>query len=108
MASLSPFTAWCVFYESILFEVDALNLSLLQIGSRVRMTPARLRKECLSDPENTVLSMRFVDDKLVGHAFATRWTHENRRFPRKLSPIKLALIRKLEYRNNLLDNAACR
>ena len=40
------------------------------------MTPARLRRECLSDPENTVLSMMFVNNELVGHAIATRWHHQ--------------------------------
>jgi hypothetical protein len=42
------------------------------------MNAARLRKTLLSDPENTILSMRFVNDKLVGHAFATRWHYGNR------------------------------
>ncbi|KAI0089838.1 hypothetical protein BDY19DRAFT_889007 [Irpex rosettiformis] len=44
-------------------------------GGRVKMNAARLRKQCLSDPENTILSMRFINGELVGHAFATQWKY---------------------------------
>ncbi|KAF9475129.1 hypothetical protein BDN70DRAFT_865310 [Pholiota conissans] len=45
---------------------------------RVRLPPARLRAECLSSPERTVLSS-CVDRSsgtLVGHAFATVWKYD--------------------------------
>ncbi|KAI0085069.1 hypothetical protein BDY19DRAFT_967885 [Irpex rosettiformis] len=47
----------------------------LRPGGRVKMTAARLREQCLSDPENTILSMWFINGKLIGHAFATRWKY---------------------------------
>ncbi|KAI0682753.1 hypothetical protein BC835DRAFT_1424040 [Cytidiella melzeri] len=48
----------------------------LRPGGRVKMTAAKLRRQCLSDPENTVLSMRFINSELVSHAFATRWYYQ--------------------------------
>nr|VWP00872.1 Uncharacterized protein [Ganoderma boninense] len=47
-----------------------------QIGARIRMQPKKLQAECLGsgDPKNSVLSMMYKDDQLVGQAFATKWT----------------------------------
>nr|VWO95802.1 ATP-dependent RNA helicase mak5 (EC [Ganoderma boninense] len=48
----------------------------LKPGARVRMQPKKLRAECLGsgDPKDSVLSMMYKDDQLVGQAFATKWT----------------------------------
>ncbi|KAI0676064.1 hypothetical protein C8Q78DRAFT_1104353 [Trametes maxima] len=49
----------------------------LKPGSRVRMTAARLRKECLADIEKSVL-VRCCDlGEPVGHACVTKWPRAN-------------------------------
>jgi hypothetical protein len=50
-------------------------------GSRVKMTPEKLRAECLSSPDKTVLSLcRALEEngssRLLGHAFANVWEYE--------------------------------
>jgi len=37
------------------------------------MSGPRLKKQCLSNPEKTVLVTCFNDEVLLGHAFATVW-----------------------------------
>ncbi|KAG1868786.1 hypothetical protein C8R48DRAFT_771555 [Suillus tomentosus] len=49
-------------------------------GKNVRMTSAKLRAQCLSHPENTVLVTCYLQvehdhPQLYGHAFATVWDH---------------------------------
>jgi Acetyltransferase (GNAT) family len=39
------------------------------------MSGARLRKQCLSTPDGTILVTCFKDDDLLGHAFATVWDY---------------------------------
>ncbi|KAI0071521.1 hypothetical protein K474DRAFT_1606810 [Panus rudis PR-1116 ss-1] len=45
-------------------------------GSRIRMSPRKLRSECLSDPARTLLVICTCDGRPdhIGHAFATVWT----------------------------------
>ncbi|KAF5323171.1 hypothetical protein D9619_013734 [Psilocybe cf. subviscida] len=45
-------------------------------GKRVKMSAARLREQSLSVPDQTVLATCKIDDKLVGHAFATVWSYD--------------------------------
>jgi len=47
----------------------------LKPGARVKMNAAKLRKECLGNPEHTVLITSYLQDKLIGHAFATKWQY---------------------------------
>lgn len=46
------------------------------VGKRVKMNAARLRSQCLSVPQNTVLVTCFKDSTLLGHAFATVWKYD--------------------------------
>ncbi|KAI1787567.1 hypothetical protein LXA43DRAFT_706421 [Ganoderma leucocontextum] len=47
----------------------------LKPGTRVKMQPKKLRAECLSDdPGSSVISMMYMDGRLVGQAFATKWS----------------------------------
>ncbi|TBU38820.1 hypothetical protein BD309DRAFT_873564 [Dichomitus squalens] len=45
----------------------------LKAGGRVRMNATKLRAQCLSNPEDSVLVLRYKEEQLVGHAFATKW-----------------------------------
>ncbi|KAF8812722.1 hypothetical protein BYT27DRAFT_6406453 [Phlegmacium glaucopus] len=45
-------------------------------GQSVKMTGQKLRAQCLSAPERTVLVTCFKHNDLVGHAFATVWNYE--------------------------------
>jgi hypothetical protein len=50
-------------------------------GSRVKMSGARLRKQCVAAPGRTVLTTCYQQPnlgnaKLVGHAFATVWEYD--------------------------------
>ncbi|GJJ10125.1 hypothetical protein Clacol_004351 [Clathrus columnatus] len=50
----------------------------LKPGTRVRMTPKRLREQCVGDPDQSVLALCSVTDdegknKVIGQAFATVW-----------------------------------
>lgn len=64
---------------------STLPLALLRVADfddssadgRVKMTPKRLGKELLSNPDDTLLVMAFKDGKHVGHAFITRWQHHS-------------------------------
>ncbi|CAL1698875.1 unnamed protein product [Somion occarium] len=42
-------------------------------NARVRMTLRKLRQECLSDPDRTVLVTCSIGDNLIGQAFAATW-----------------------------------
>ncbi|GBE86066.1 predicted protein [Sparassis crispa] len=42
-------------------------------GDRVKNTVSRLKAQCLSDPERSILVTLTKGDKLIGHAFATSW-----------------------------------
>lgn len=46
-------------------------------GNAVKMPPAKLRRECMSAPERTVLSTCMQDGVLIGHAFGTVWDYED-------------------------------
>ncbi|KAI0375693.1 hypothetical protein BV20DRAFT_11260 [Pilatotrama ljubarskyi] len=48
----------------------------LKPGSRVRMSAAKLRQECLSDPENSLIVRCSVGDEHVGHAVVTKWRYK--------------------------------
>ncbi|KAH9851392.1 hypothetical protein C2E23DRAFT_830748 [Lenzites betulinus] len=45
-------------------------------GNRVKMSAAKLRKECLSAPENSLIVTCFLEGDLVGHACVTKWRYE--------------------------------
>jgi len=45
-------------------------------GQRVKMTSKKLRAQCLSVPESTVLVTCYEHQNLVGHAFATVWNYQ--------------------------------
>ncbi|OJT10701.1 hypothetical protein TRAPUB_12794 [Trametes pubescens] len=47
----------------------------LKPGASVKMSAAKLRKDCLSDPENSLVVFCYVKSELVGHAFVTKWLH---------------------------------
>ena len=54
-------------------------------GSRVKMSGARLWKQCVAVPERTVLTICYQqpnlgNDKLVGHAFTTIWEYDGGNF----------------------------
>ncbi|KAI0685879.1 hypothetical protein C8T65DRAFT_773272 [Cerioporus squamosus] len=44
-------------------------------GGHVAMSVKRLRSQCLSDPNNTILVIARIQDEIVGHAFATKWQY---------------------------------
>ncbi|KAH9941561.1 hypothetical protein B0H21DRAFT_696827, partial [Amylocystis lapponica] len=48
--------------------------SPLKPGGHVKMTASKLRKQCLGNPEQTVLVMSF-GGYTIGHAFASRWEY---------------------------------
>lgn len=50
--------------------------SAVSTGVRVKMQPKKLRAECIGsgDPQNSVLSLMYKDGRLVGQAFATKWS----------------------------------
>ncbi|KAJ4305558.1 hypothetical protein N0V90_001089 [Kalmusia sp. IMI 367209] len=49
-------------------------------GYRVKMSPARVRKECVPEDGDTILILARADfTELAGHAYATFWEHEGRR-----------------------------
>ena len=58
------------------FATHPMLISTFHIGHRVRMTPAKLRGQCIGIPEKTVLSICMKDGVVVGHAFATVWQYE--------------------------------
>ena len=43
----------------------------------MKMAPEKLRRECISAPERTVLSTCMQNGVLVGHAFGTVWDYED-------------------------------
>ncbi|KAI0746404.1 hypothetical protein C8Q80DRAFT_1104630, partial [Daedaleopsis nitida] len=45
------------------------------VRNRVKMTPAKLRQQCLTHPYNTILSVAWENGEFVGHAFATKWKY---------------------------------
>ena len=45
------------------------------------MTGSRLRTQCVSVPEKTVLVTCMLHDELVAHAFASVWTFEHGNLP---------------------------
>ncbi|KAG1731980.1 uncharacterized protein EDB91DRAFT_1152670 [Suillus paluster] len=45
-------------------------------GQSVKMTGSKLRSQCVSIPDHTVLVTCFQHEKLVGHAFASVWSFE--------------------------------
>ncbi|KAG7111738.1 hypothetical protein HYQ44_009933 [Verticillium longisporum] len=47
-------------------------------GSRVKMSPARLRSQCLPDGSRSSYIQVTIDGALAGNAFACRWKHEGR------------------------------
>ncbi|KAI0691088.1 hypothetical protein C8T65DRAFT_670824 [Cerioporus squamosus] len=47
----------------------------LKPGGHVAMSAKRLRSQCLSDPNNTILVIARIQDEIVGHAFATKWQY---------------------------------
>lgn len=52
-----------------------LTRPLSWLGSRVKMTPHRLKSQCASKPDDTTLITAHIDGQMVGHAFATRWKY---------------------------------
>lgn len=40
------------------------------------MSPAKLRKECLSDPDKSLIVTCTLDGELVGHACITKWRYQ--------------------------------
>ncbi|KAF7377736.1 hypothetical protein MSAN_00196600 [Mycena sanguinolenta] len=42
---------------------------------RVKMSPSKLKEQCFSDPEHSMLALCTVDNVIVGHAFATVWNY---------------------------------
>ncbi|KAL1945726.1 hypothetical protein VTO73DRAFT_1728 [Trametes versicolor] len=48
----------------------------LKPGARVRMSPAKLRKECLSDPDKSLIVTCTLEGGLVGHACITKWRYQ--------------------------------
>ena len=47
-------------------------------GSRVKMSAARLQEQSLPKGTDSVLVRAVAKEKLVGYAFATRWSYEGR------------------------------
>ncbi|KAH6705933.1 hypothetical protein EV126DRAFT_379652 [Verticillium dahliae] len=47
-------------------------------GSRVKMSPARLRSQCLPDGARSSYIRVTIDGALIGNAFACRWEHAGR------------------------------
>ncbi|KAK7690439.1 hypothetical protein QCA50_005537 [Cerrena zonata] len=45
----------------------------LKPGKRVMMNAGKLRQQCISDAEHTVLAVCTLDGVLIGHAFAVVW-----------------------------------
>lgn len=55
------------------------SLKLIQfVGKRIGISVERLRKNYLAPGTNSVLVRGMADDRLVGHALATRWIYEGR------------------------------
>ncbi|KAJ3542325.1 hypothetical protein NM688_g5979 [Phlebia brevispora] len=70
--------AQCATFFSEHYGVWDQNVAApLRPKGRVKMTPAKLRKECFSNPDDTLLIMAFKDDQLVGQAFVTKWKYRN-------------------------------
>ena len=44
-------------------------------GTRVKMSPKVLQEQCVPTGAHTIYIRMLVNDVLVGHVFATRWTH---------------------------------
>ncbi|TFK80482.1 hypothetical protein K466DRAFT_667644 [Polyporus arcularius HHB13444] len=51
----------------------------LTAGSRVKMTARKLRAEVLPDPANSCVSLCYINNTLVGQAFATTWAFDGGR-----------------------------
>ncbi|KAJ7237589.1 hypothetical protein C8J57DRAFT_1193903 [Mycena rebaudengoi] len=47
----------------------------LKAGALVKMGAAKLRDQCLSDPEHSMLVLCTIDNDVVGHAFGTVWQY---------------------------------
>ena len=56
------------------------------------MNPAKLRAQCLSHPEGSTLILRCKGERLVGHAFATKWACGVGVFRALLYPVTSYLI----------------
>lgn len=54
------------------------KLRRLGIWSQTRCPCAKLKAECLSRPEDSVLVTCYRNDQLIGQAFATNWAYEDR------------------------------
>ncbi|KAJ7098228.1 hypothetical protein C8R44DRAFT_947757 [Mycena epipterygia] len=84
-AQISPHLNACAKLFSDNYGVWGLHAAELSSkpGARVKMSPAKLRAECLSDPEHTQLALCSINEfwfflmELVGHAFATSWSYED-------------------------------
>lgn len=61
-------------------QAAARYAAFARAGRRIRITPARLREQCM--PANgidaTTYSRILIDGKLVGNVFATHWEHDGR------------------------------
>ncbi|KAJ7252130.1 hypothetical protein B0H12DRAFT_1234007 [Mycena haematopus] len=47
----------------------------LKPRAHVKMSAAKLRDQCFSDPEHSMLALCTADNAIVGHAFATVWQY---------------------------------
>jgi hypothetical protein len=56
--------------------LNPLLLAQFILGQLVKMTGSRLRNQCVSIPDHTVLVTCFQHEQLVGHAFASVWPFE--------------------------------
>jgi len=45
-------------------------------GRRIRMSPQRLKDQCIPTSARTTYVQARVNDELAGNVFATRWTYE--------------------------------
>lgn len=64
---------WSVVIHPQSFAITEFILS----GNPVKMAGSKLRTQCVSVPEKTVLVTCFQHEQLVGHAFASVWDFED-------------------------------
>jgi hypothetical protein len=66
-------------YISVIgYDTSWSQIGIRLLGSRIKMSTAKLQSQCLPSRENTVLSTCSMAGKLIGHAFAITWDYDDK------------------------------
>ena len=61
--------------SGFIFTTSLPPHSYRNIEGRVRISPDKLKKDCLNVPEDSLVMLCYVNDKLISHIFVTKWPY---------------------------------